>query len=124
MRRLRQEVAPKLKFQNSFDTTPTKPGRAAQKHKEKEKPGAAAAKSPPKQVRLAQYRDLKAAKAKMAEFEKNGEKVTLKQGKDQHGAYYEIFRQTPANTREAEGLAQKTQKPGAKKTKSQAATGN
>ncbi len=122
LRQLRQEVASKLKFQNSFDSTPTKPARTASKQKEKHQ--AAAPKAPPKQVRVGQFRDLKAAKAKMAELQKKGEKVTMKQGKDKKGAFYEILREAPANAQPAETLAQKTQKPSGNKPKKPAGAGN
>ena len=115
LRRLRREVASKLKFQNSFDSTPTKPARTTPKQKEKHL--ASAPKTPPKQVRVGQFRDLKAAKARMAELQKKGEKVTLKQGKDNKGAFYEILREVPTSTREANGLAQKSQKSGGNKPK-------
>lgn len=115
LRRLRQEVASILKFQNSRDTTPTKPGKPASKKKEKHL--AAAPKAPPKKVRAAQFRDLKAAKAKMAELQKKGEKVTLRQGKDKKGTFYEVLREAPADGREDANLAQKNQKPGGNKPK-------
>ncbi len=121
LRRLRQEMASKLRFQNSFDSTPAKPARTAQKQKDK---AAAAPKAQPKQVRVALLRDAKAAKAKLAELQKKGEKVSLKQGKDQKGAYYEIVRETPAGARQTEPLAQKTQKSGGTKPKQQTNAGN
>lgn len=122
LRRLRQEVAAKLKFQNSFDTTPSKPARTAQKPKEKT--AAASHKTQSRQVRVAQYRDLKAAKAKMAELQKKGEKVALKQGKDKKGVFYDIYREAPANAQPADAVAQKTQKSNGSKSKKQAGTGN
>jgi hypothetical protein len=106
LRRLRREVASKLKFQNSFDSTPTKAARTGQKRKEKHL--AAAPKTPPKQVRVGQFRDLKTARAKMAALQKKGEKVTLKQGKDKKGAFYEILREVPTKAREANSLARKS----------------
>jgi len=117
LQRLRQEVASKLKFQNSFDSTPTKAARPGQKQKDKHL--AAAVKTPPKKVRVAQFRDLKAAKARMAELQKKGEKVTLTQGKDKKGAFYEIFREAPASVHETERVAQKTQKSAGSKPKQQ-----
>jgi hypothetical protein len=117
LRRLRREVAPKLKFQNSFDSKPPKTARTTLKKK-----GAAPGqKAQSRQVRVAQYRDLKAAKAKMAELQKKGEKVALKKGKDKNGAYYEIFRETQVKkTPENIGLAQKAQKSGGNKSKKKA----
>jgi hypothetical protein len=122
LRRLRQEMAGKLKFQNSFDTTPPKPARTAQK--QKDKTAAASHKTQSRQVRVAQYRDLKAAKAKMAELQKKGEKVALKQGKDKKGVFYDIVREAPANTQPADALAQKTQKSSGNKPKKPAGAGN
>lgn len=120
MRRLRREMASKLKFQNSFDSTPPKPARAAQKQKDK----AAAPKTQPKQVRVALLRDAKAAKAKLAELQKKGEKVSLKQGKDQQGVYYEIVREAPAGARQTDRLTQKTQKSDGNKPKQPTNPGN
>jgi hypothetical protein len=113
LRRLRREMAAKLKFQNSFDTQP-KSGRTGVKQKDK------TAKAPPVQVKVARYRDAKAAKAKMAELQKKGDKVSLKQGKDQEGAYFDLLRQAPAAPRDGDNLAKKTPKPGSKKPKPQA----
>lgn len=115
LNRLRQEVASKLKFQNSFDSTPTKPSRAT---KQKDKHLAAAApKASPKLVRVGQYRDAKTAKAKLAELQKKGEKVTLKQGKDHKGVFYEILRENPANGGDTDRVAQKTPQSSATKSK-------
>jgi hypothetical protein len=107
LRKLRQEVARKLKFQNSFDT-------AAKAAKSKEK---AAAKSTP--IKVAQFRDGKAAKARLAEMQKKGEKVTLKQTKDDKGPLYTIYKQTPPKPAEGEKLAQKSTKSGEKQSKPQ-----
>jgi hypothetical protein len=105
LRKLRQEVARKLKFQNSFDTT-------AKAAKAKEN---AAPKSTP--VKVAQFRDGKAAKAKLAEMQKKGEKVTLKQTKDNKGSLYIIYKQAPPKPGEGEKLAKKTAKSGEKRSK-------
>ena len=122
LRKLRQEMASKLKFQNSFDTTPPKPVRTAQK--QKDKTAAASLKAQSRQVRVAQYRDLKAAKAKLAELQKKGEKVALKQGKDKKGVFYDIVREAPANAQPTDALAQKTQKSSGNKPKKPAGAGN
>ncbi|MHB8068278.1 MAG: hypothetical protein ACYDIC_10310 [Desulfobaccales bacterium] len=116
LNQLRQEVSSKLKFQNSFDTTPTKPSRAT-KQKDKHLAAAAAPKATPKLVRVGQYRDAKTAKAKMAELQKKGEKVTLKQGKDQKGVFYEILRENPATGGGADRVAQKSPPAGSSKPK-------
>ncbi|MEW6388061.1 MAG: hypothetical protein AB1491_11145 [Thermodesulfobacteriota bacterium] len=116
LRRLREEVSRKLKFQNSLDTPTPKPSRLAQKQKGKEKPGAKAAS--PSLVRVALYRDSKAAKAKMAELQKKGEKVTLKQGKDKKGAYYAVYRQSQADQGELKEGTSAKQKANDNKQKS------
>jgi len=119
LRRLRQKMASKLKFQNSFDTSPPKSGRAGLKQKDKDK----AAKAQAAPVKVARFRDAKSAKAKMAEMQKKGEKVSLKQGKDQEGAYFDLLRQAPAAPQEAT-VAQKPKKSAGKKTKPRTAAGN
>jgi hypothetical protein len=103
LQRLRQEVAQKLKFQNSFDTAP-KPKTA-----KKEAKGKAAA---PTQVRVAQFRDAKSAKAKVAELQKKGIKAFIKQGKDQQGAIYTVYRQSASQPQANEKVAHKPE-PGA-----------
>ncbi len=116
LNRLRQEVASKLKFQNSFDSSPTKTTRAS-KQKDKHLATAAAPKASPKLVRVGQYRDAKTAKAKMAELQRRGEKVILKQGKDRKGVFYEILRENPANTHGTERVAQKNHSANGSKSK-------
>jgi hypothetical protein len=96
LRRIRREVASKLKFQNSLETGSWKPARPAPK------PKLASA----REVKVAQFRDGKAAKAKLVELQKKGEKVTLKQAKDKKGVYYVIYRQRAALAREAKTVAQ------------------
>jgi len=115
LHRLRQEVAQKLKFQNSFDTAP-KPAKLSgkQKPKDKEKAKTAAA---PTQVKVAQFRDAKSAKAKVAELQKKGIKATLKQRKDQKGVYYTVYRQSSAKPQDSENLAQKKEKAAESKPK-------
>ncbi|MBM4295209.1 MAG: hypothetical protein FJ126_09950 [Deltaproteobacteria bacterium] len=107
LRKLRQEVARKLKFQNSMDTV-----AKAAKTKEKATP-----KSTP--IKVAQFRDGKAAKARLAEMQKKGEKVTLKQTKDDKGPLYTIYKQAPPKPGEEEKLAKKSTKSGEKKPKPQ-----
>jgi hypothetical protein len=121
LRKVRQEVVSKLKFQNSLDT-PAKPPRVSQKQKQKEK--AAASKPQPSQVRVAQFRDSKAAQAKMAELEKKGIKATLKQEKDAQGPLYTVYKQVPPGPSQAEKLAQKPQKTGEKTTRPRAEPAN
>jgi len=118
MKKIRKEVVGKLKFQNSFDTPP-KP-RLAQKQKEK----AGAAKPQPSQVKVGQFRDNKAAKAKMAELQKKGVKVTLKQTKDSKGPLYTVYKQTATPQQDSEKLAQKSPKKGEKKAQPPGASEN
>ncbi len=82
--RQHQDLAKKLTFLNSFDTT---------------------AKPAPTQIKVATYRDSKTAQAKVAALQKQGVKATLRQGKDDQGAYYTVYRQA-ANPKEPEKLAQ------------------
>jgi hypothetical protein len=82
--RQHQDLAKKLTFLNSFDTI---------------------AKPAPPQIKVATYRDSKTAQAKMAALQKQGVKATLRQGKDDQGAYYTVYRQAP-NPKEPEKLAQ------------------
>jgi hypothetical protein len=107
--RERQAMARKLTFLNSFDSAP----KSGQK---KDKTKTTAAKPHPTQIKVATYRDSKTARAKMAEWQKKGVKVSLKQGKDAKGAYYILYRQAPAaasaHPQESEKLAQKKAKPG------------
>jgi len=107
--RERQAMARKLTFLNSFDSAP----KSGQK---KDKTKTTAAKPQPTQIKVATYRDGKTAKAKMAEWQKQGVKVSLKQGKDAKGATYTLYRQAPAaapgHPQESEKLAQKKEKPG------------
>jgi hypothetical protein len=106
--RERQAMARKLTFLNSFDSAP----KSGQK---KGGTKATAAKSQPTQIKVGTYRDGKTAKARMAEWQKKGVKVSLKQGKDAKGVYYTLYRQapaaTPAHPQESEKLAQKKEKP-------------
>jgi hypothetical protein len=82
--RQHQDLAKKLTFLNSLDNT-TKPA--------------------PPQIKVATYRDSKAARAKMAALQKQGVKATLRQGKDDEGAFYTVYRPA-ANPKEPEKLAQ------------------
>jgi hypothetical protein len=104
LRRLQQEVARLSKFQNSFEPQQSKPGRAGSKEK-------AAPKTGPATVRVAMFRDGAKAKAKLAEMQKKGDKVTLKEGKDQEGPYFVIYRQTPGKQPEARTAASQKKKP-------------
>ncbi len=106
--RQHQDVAKKMTFLNSFDSTP-KPGQKKDKDKTK-----AAAKSQPAPVKVATYRDSKTAQAKLAELQKQGVKATLKPGKDAQGACYTVYRPAPApaHPKETEKVAQTKEKTG------------
>ncbi len=78
--RQHQDLAKKLTFLNSFDT---------------------AAKPAPPPIKVATYRDSKTARTKMAALQKQGVKATLRQGKDDQGDFYTVYRQA-ANPKEPE----------------------
>ncbi len=127
LRRMRTEVAPKLQFQNSLDSSSPKPAHQTHKAKAKgkEKEHLATARSSSSLVRVAKFRDRGRAKAKAEELKKQGEKVTLKEGKDQEGAYFILYRQLPASKskREAATLARSPQKSRQAKQKSRGDAG-
>lgn len=103
--KLRKEMAKKLVFQNSVRGETSKSLSKAHK-----KPGKAAT-GQKRPVRVAQFRNLKDAQARLAALQQKGEKVTLKKGKDKKGAYYDIYREAPATqTQAAAGLVQKGKK--------------
>ncbi|MGA9753900.1 MAG: hypothetical protein WBV23_02020, partial [Desulfobaccales bacterium] len=99
LRRERQEMVQKLKFQNSFDTSPKPKLPKAKDHE----------KAQPTQVRVAQFRSSKDAQAKVAELQKKGVKATLKQTKDSQGTLFIVYKPGPAPA-SAEKLAQKPHK--------------
>jgi hypothetical protein len=102
-RRERLEMAKKLSFLNSLDSTP--------KFSQKNKTKATAKPQPPTLVRVGTYRDSKSAHAKMAELEKHGVKATVKQRKDAKGVVsYVVYRQVPSQTKEVEKVAENKEK--------------
>jgi len=109
LQKMRQDVAPKLKFQNSLDGQPAKKAAVAPK----------GGKGAPKQVMVARFRDHKAAKARLAEMQKKGDKVTLQSGKDQEGPYYVLYRQIPAAPRETKNTEPQAKKKPQSKRKQQ-----
>ncbi len=112
LRRMREEVAKKLKFQNSLDTATFKPAKTREsKVKIAEKPNSSTL------VRVAKYRDKKAAKARVAELQKQGEQVTLKEGKDQKGPYFMVYRQKSAGSHKTSSVAQTKPKSAGTKLK-------
>jgi hypothetical protein len=100
LRRERQELVKKLKFQNSFDTGP-KPSKAKDHGKQ------AQAKAAP--VRVGEFRTSKEAQAKVSELQKKGVKATLKKTRDSKGALY-IVSKPGAAPAPAEKLVQKPPK--------------
>ncbi len=119
LRKLREEMARKLKFQNSLDTGSPKIAHKSGKHKPKteEKAAPAKAAAPAAAVKVGQFRDKKAAQAKLAELHRRGEKASLKEGKDQNGVYYAVYRQpnAAAPQKSTAGSAPSGAKPKAKK---------
>ncbi len=89
LKRLRQEVAKISKFQNKMESQPPKPPGQTAKEK-----------TAPKLTKVAMFRNGAKAKEKLAELQRKGEKVTLKEGKDQEGPYFTIYRQVPAKPQE------------------------
>ncbi len=112
LKRMKEDVAKKLKFQNSLDTGTYKPAKA------KEQKAKVTAKAPAaKSVSVGKYRDKKAAQAKVAELQKKGEKVSLKEGKDKQGAFYTVYRQQPPGSAPAPSVAQNKAKNAGTKSK-------
>lgn len=94
LEKIRREVASKLKFQNSLDLAATrgsKTGGEARKGNDQE-PNTAS-KASTSQVIVAKFRDAERAKTRLSEMRKQGEKVVLKEGKDNDGPYFAIYRQ-------------------------------
>jgi hypothetical protein len=100
LRQVRQEVAKKLKFQNSFDTGPK---ARLPKTKEHDK-------SQPTQVRVADYRTSKEAQARVAELNKKGVKASLKTTKDSKGTLYIVYKPASSVQPIAEKIVQKPEK--------------
>lgn len=122
LRKLRREVAKKLVFQNTIGREKSRSARKAHKKRGK---AAKTQKATSRRVKVAQFRTLKAAKARMADLQKKGGKVTLKKGKDKKGVVYEIYREAPVkHARGNVGLAQKAKKSDRKKPKRQAGVGH
>jgi hypothetical protein len=113
LKRMKEEVAKKLKFQNSLDTAAYKPAKAKdQKTKAADKASAATL------VKVGKFRDKKAAQARVAELQKQGEKITLKEGKDNQGAYYTVYKQKSAGAQQAPSVAPNKPKTAGTKLKS------
>ncbi len=78
LRRLREEVAKKLKFQNSLDTATYKPSKKVNANSKAKTPATTL-------VKGRKSPDKKTAQAKVAELQKKGAAATLKEGRDQKG---------------------------------------
>jgi hypothetical protein len=100
LRQVRQDVVPKLKFQNSFDTGPKAKQPKAKDHD----------KAQPTPVRVAEYRTSKEAQARVAELNKKGVKATLKTTKDSKGALYIVYKPASPIKPGAEKIVQKPEK--------------
>ena len=102
LRQVRQEVVQKLKFQNSFDTTPKSRLPKAKDHDK--------AQPQPTQVRVAEYPTNKEAQAKVAELEKKGVKATLKKTQDSKGTRYIVYKPASPAQPGGEKVVQKPEK--------------
>jgi hypothetical protein len=103
-RKERLEMAKKLSFLNSLDSTP----KFGQKNKTK---ATTAKPQPPVLIRVATCRDSKSAHAKMAELEKQGVKATVKQRKGAKGVVsYVVYRQVQSQAKETEKVAENKEK--------------
>jgi hypothetical protein len=100
LRKTRQEVVQKLKFQNSFDTGPKPRLPKAKDHD----------KTQATQTRVAEYRTSKEAQAKVAELHKKGVKATLKKTKDSKGTLYIVYKPASPVQPGSERLVQKPDK--------------
>lgn len=112
LEKLRREVAPRLKFQNSLDPAAKKPGRTPEttaKGSDKSD-RQASPRSTQNQIFVAKYRDGNQAKTQLARLRQKGERVTLKEGKDSEGHFYALYRELPAGTASPPS-ADKGQKP-------------
>jgi hypothetical protein len=107
LEKIRREVASKLKFQNSLDLAATRGVSSGEKSKKgNEKEQTASLKSATSQVIIVKYRNAGQARAKLAQMQKQGEKVVLKEGKDHEGQYFAICRQVTAKPPESHHGAQ------------------
>ncbi|MEJ2069071.1 MAG: hypothetical protein P8X58_01470, partial [Syntrophobacterales bacterium] len=93
LEKIRREVASKLKFQNSLDSAATRRSHPAAESKKVPDQKPTASKSSTSQVVVAKFRSVDRAKARVNQMRKQGEKVVLKEGKDNEGRYFVIYRQ-------------------------------
>jgi hypothetical protein len=106
LEKIRREVASKLKFQNSLDLAATRGSSGERSRKGHDKEQTATLKSATSQVIIVKYRNANQARARLAQMQKQGEKVILKEGKDNEGQYYAICRQVTARPSESHHGAQ------------------
>lgn len=105
LRRLRQELARQMVFQNSLDTS--RSGAKTKKGKSKDTAKTADGRASTTTVTVARFRSKAQAQAKLAELQKQGQKVALREGRDQKGVFYALVRQnagreaTPPSTAKA-----------------------
>jgi hypothetical protein len=126
LEKIRQEVASKLKFQNSLDLSATRTAHSGDKTKKGgEKEAATAAKPQAAPMIVAKYRDAGQARARLAQMQKQGDKVTLKEGKDSEGQYFALCRQAAPSPAEPRQVAQtQVKKPKAEHKPTKAAANN
>ncbi len=107
LEKIRREVATKLKFQNSLDPSAGKTAASGDKKKKDDgKEPKAAAKPSTSQVMVAKFRDAGQARTRLAQMQKQGEKVYLKEGKDPEGSFFVIYRQVGAGPAKPPQVAQ------------------
>jgi hypothetical protein len=105
--KIRREVAKKLVFQNSLDPSAGKTTASGDKKKKDDvKEPKAASKPATSQVMVAKYRDAGQARARLAQMQKQGEKVYLKEGKDAEGNFFAIYRQVATSPAKPPQVAQ------------------
>ncbi|MGQ9688231.1 MAG: hypothetical protein ACUVXF_05510 [Desulfobaccales bacterium] len=110
--KIRQEVAKKLRFQNSLDLSTSRAAPASPKGRKGDDKEASKPSTTP--VLVAKFRDAARARGKLAQMQKQGEKVYLKEGKDGEGNFFALYRQVGAAPSKPPQVAQK---PEAKKAR-------
>jgi hypothetical protein len=107
LEKIRREVASKLKFQNSLDPSAGKTAASGDKKKKDDaKETKAASKPSTSQVMVAKYREAGRARARLAQMQKQGEKVYLKEGKDAEGKFFVIYRLVSTSPAKSPQVAQ------------------
>ena len=106
LEKIRQEVASKLKFQNSLDLAATRGAHSGDKTNKAADKETTAARPAASTMVVARYRDAGQARARLAHMQKQGDKVFLKEGKDGEGQYFAICRQVGPSPAEPKQVAQ------------------